>query len=340
MKPISPRPHNNLGRVLLRRSQECEAKAREAETKGKTDSAEAAKAKAKNFRQAAIDQFEKAVELDETLLEARLNLGEVYIALNELDKAEVHYSEILKLNSENEKDRETISNFSQACLAWRESPSPARIPTRPSGILEQALNIARRDSGEVTAGEQPSIEVNFQTMSFLQVLASQRFQRGEHREAEKCLSPMLARLAVQQRRCLAEQLGRQCERPANPRKRCRPGISSAWAFATGPDPHILDPGKAWSSLNASSRERNDRTPWRWIRSPPPKPPAASSAAEQTAQEAASWPNPWATSRWRPPFSSACRCTNRESRTVAIPRATTGPRAFGRNVMSRWLESRL
>ena len=45
LKPISPRPHNNLGRVLLRRSQDCEAKAREAEAKGKTDPAEAAKAK-------------------------------------------------------------------------------------------------------------------------------------------------------------------------------------------------------------------------------------------------------------------------------------------------------
>ncbi len=45
LKEISPRPRNNLGRVLLRRSQDCDAKANEAEAKGKTDPAEAAKAK-------------------------------------------------------------------------------------------------------------------------------------------------------------------------------------------------------------------------------------------------------------------------------------------------------
>ena len=114
LKPISSRPHNNLGRLLLHRSENCEAEARAAEAKGQADAAAAAKAKAKNFRQAAIDQFEDAVKLDDTLLEARLNLGQVYITLNEFDKAELHYNEILKLNSENEKDRETINNFSQA----------------------------------------------------------------------------------------------------------------------------------------------------------------------------------------------------------------------------------
>ena len=102
LKPISPRPRNNLGRVLLRRSQQFEAEAREAEAKGKTDPAEAAKAKqlkdeAKTKLDAAIEQFEKAVELDPTLLEARLNLGEVYLTVNDLDKAESHYKAILKL---------------------------------------------------------------------------------------------------------------------------------------------------------------------------------------------------------------------------------------------------
>ena len=105
LKPISPRPRNNLGRVLLRRSQQCEAEAREAEAKGKTDPAEAAKAKqlkdeAKAKLNAAIEQFEEAVRLDPSLLEARLNLGEVYMSLNDLDKAEIHYREILKLRSE------------------------------------------------------------------------------------------------------------------------------------------------------------------------------------------------------------------------------------------------
>ena len=111
LKPISPRPHNNLGRVLLRRSQQCEAEAREAEAKGKTDPAEAAKAKqlrdeAKTKLDAAIEQFEKAVELDPSLLEARLNLGEVYISpLNDLDKAEAHLPGNPEAASESVKDR-------------------------------------------------------------------------------------------------------------------------------------------------------------------------------------------------------------------------------------------
>ena len=55
---------------------------REAEAKGHRAAA-AAKAKAKIFKQAAIEQFEEAVKLDDSLLEARLNLGEVYISLND-----------------------------------------------------------------------------------------------------------------------------------------------------------------------------------------------------------------------------------------------------------------
>ncbi|MGA2254260.1 MAG: hypothetical protein ABSG53_06315, partial [Thermoguttaceae bacterium] len=121
LKAISPRPRNNLGRVLLRRSQECEAKAREAETKGKTDPVEAAKApRLKNEAQAhlkaAVEQFEEAIKLDDTLLEARLNLGEVCLSLHDLDKAEAQYREIVRRRSDNEKDRETINNFSQACF--------------------------------------------------------------------------------------------------------------------------------------------------------------------------------------------------------------------------------
>ena len=93
LKPISPRPHNNLGRVLLRQSQQFEAEAREAEAKGKTDPVAAARVKplrdeAKTRLKDAIEQFERAVDLDPALLEARLNLGEVYIALSDRAKAE------------------------------------------------------------------------------------------------------------------------------------------------------------------------------------------------------------------------------------------------------------
>ena len=50
LKPISSRPRNNLGRVLLRRSQDCEAKAREAEAKGKSDPEDAANARRNSSR--------------------------------------------------------------------------------------------------------------------------------------------------------------------------------------------------------------------------------------------------------------------------------------------------
>ena len=119
LKPISPWPHNNLGRVLLRRSQECEAKAREAEAKGKTDPDEAEKVKplradAKVKLDAAIEQFTEAVELEPTLLEARLNLGEVFLSLNDLDKAEAQYRAIVNLRLESVRDLDVTNNFSQA----------------------------------------------------------------------------------------------------------------------------------------------------------------------------------------------------------------------------------
>ena len=127
LKPTAPRPRNNLGRVLLRRSQPLDADARAAEAKGKTDPVEAGKAKqfredAKKKRNDAIEQFEKAVELDPTLLEAHLNLGEVYLTLAELDKSAAHYRAILNLLP-NVMDRETINNFSQAQLWVGESRS-------------------------------------------------------------------------------------------------------------------------------------------------------------------------------------------------------------------------
>ena len=116
LKPISPRPRNNLGRLLLKRSQQFDADVRAAEAKG--NAAEAARLKdlAKTKRDAAMQEFEEAVQLDPTLLEARLNLGEVYFSLNQLDRAEFQYREILKLQSPRIKDWDTINNFSQACF--------------------------------------------------------------------------------------------------------------------------------------------------------------------------------------------------------------------------------
>ena len=137
-----------------------------------------------------------------------MNLGEVYISLNELDKAEYHYHEILKLNSESVKDRETINNFSQACFCLARIAILRKNSDEAVRYLKRRWN-ARRNSTETSGGQQ-TVELNFQTMNILQVLASQRFQRGEYREGEACLWPVLARLSEPQRRGLAEQLGGQC----------------------------------------------------------------------------------------------------------------------------------
>jgi len=241
LKWISPRPHNNLGRLYLTRSAEYEAEARNAKAKGKEDPAAAAKAA--KLKQDAIAQLETAVELDDTLLEARLNLGQVYISLNDLDKAEFHYKRILNLNTENEKDRETIDNFSQACLGLAQIAILRKNSDDAVRWLEMALEIARRNTAEVTDGQQ-SIEVNLPTINALRELAGLRFQRGEFREAEKCLWRVLAVLPQQQRRGLADQIGRQCEALGKHKEAVRAWTFAAWAFATSPNPHILDPAAA------------------------------------------------------------------------------------------------
>ncbi len=228
LKPTSAQPRNNLGRVLVRRSQLLEAEAREAEAKGKTDPAEAAKAKqlredAKKKLDAAIEQFEKAGELDPTLFEARLNLGEIYFTLNSFDKSESQYQEILKLRSESVKNRETIENFSQACFGL------ARIA------------IARQKPDEAIRDLQKAIELNPQNVAAMQLLAFQRFQQGEYREGEKCLWPLLAMLPTPQRRAMAEQFGSQLQAAGKTKEAVLAWNFMAWAFATSPEPRILDP---------------------------------------------------------------------------------------------------
>ena len=231
LKPISPRPRNNLGRVLLRRSQQLDVEIRAAEAKGKTDPAEAAKAKklkelAKTKLNAAIEQFEKAVELDPSLLEARLNLGEVFLSLGEFDKAELHYLEILKLESPSVKDRETINNFSQAYF----------------GLARVA--VGRKKTDEAVRFLKQALAANPQNVPALQMLAGQLFTLGEFREAEKYLWPLLAVLPKQQRRNVAEQFGGQFEAAGKHKESIQAWNFMAWVFATSPEPQILDPEAA------------------------------------------------------------------------------------------------
>jgi tetratricopeptide (TPR) repeat protein len=241
-KEISPRPRNNLGRVLLRRSQEWEAQARKAEAEHKTDPD--AWAKSKQYKDAAIVEFEKAVELDPSLLEARLNLGQVYIEKNELDKAERHYKEILKLDSESVKDREAISNFSQASFGLGRIAVARKNSDEAVRFFEHALETARRNATEFVDG-QPVLELTTPVLIILQWLAGQRFERGEYREGEKCAWLVLSRLTdMGQRRFFAEQLGRQCEAGGKHTEAVHAWSFMAWALAASPDPRILDPQEA------------------------------------------------------------------------------------------------
>ncbi len=55
------------------------------------------KAEAKEKLDQAVFQFERSVELDPSLLEAQLNLGEVYTQLGKYDEAKKHYLAIRAL---------------------------------------------------------------------------------------------------------------------------------------------------------------------------------------------------------------------------------------------------
>ncbi len=188
LQPGAARPHNNLGRVLLRRSKQSEADALAAEAKGKTDPAEAVRAgmlrdAAKAQRDAAVAEFEAAIALnDPALPEADMNLAEVYLTEHDLDKAETHFRAALKLQSDRVKDRDTINTFSNA----------------HAGLAKVA--VARDDRDEAVADLRKALELNPQNVAAMQLLATVRFQQGEYREGEKCLAGLLAMLPAAQRR--------------------------------------------------------------------------------------------------------------------------------------------
>ena len=232
LKDISPRPHNNLGRVLLRRSQErdneaavLEAKAREAEAKlqtaeakAKTDPAEAAKVpqlradaeaaraeataripdlkkQAKDRLDQAVFQFERSVQLDPSLLEARLNLGEVYTQLGSYDKinyekARPHYEKILDLDHPGVVETDAINNFSQAHF----------------GLGRIAFAEDKPEEGFTELKK--SIEKNSTNRAALELLAHQLFLHDRYHEGEQVVSALLAILSPRERPAEAERLGR------------------------------------------------------------------------------------------------------------------------------------
>ena len=200
--------------------------AREAEAKGDAAKAKQLREDAKKRRDAAIAQFEESVRLDPTLLEAHLNLGEVFLTLNELDKSEYHYKEILKLDSPSVTDRETIGNFSQAYFGLARIALTRKNVDEAIGYLQQAL-VKKPDN-----------------LGALQLLATQLFLKGEYREGEKCLWPMLAMLARPQRGPAGEQFLKQFAVAGKTKEEIRACNFFAWVFATSPDPHLLDPAAA------------------------------------------------------------------------------------------------
>jgi len=237
LQPRAPRPRNNLGRILLLRSHQCEAEAHDAEAKGKTDPAEAARVqplrdKAKTNRDTAIKELEEAVRLDPSLLEARLNLGEVYLSQHDLDKAEAQYRAVVKLQSDRVKDREMISDFSHA----------------HAGLARIA--IARNDSDEAIGDLRKAMELNPQDIAAMQLLAAVRFQQGEYREGEKCLARLLDMLPAARRRDAGEKFGRQFETTGKTKEAVRAWTFLGWTFATSPEPRLLD---AKAALDLSQR---------------------------------------------------------------------------------------
>ena len=246
LKDISPRPHNNLGRVLLRRSQQSDMEANAAEAKGKTDPVEAAKVKplrdtAKQKLDQAIDQFERSVQLDPSLLEAHLNLGEVYTQLGKQDKAAQHYVKILAyFDPKTVIDRDALNNFSQAYFGL------ARIALAQSKTaLDQGkADLAQGKFDEAIKALKESLVINPTNMAAMDQEAYQLFRHGDYREGEKVINMWLSKLPPPARRQLADQFGKRFEVEGKHEQAIRAWLAMAWIFATSPEPQLRDPQAA------------------------------------------------------------------------------------------------
>ena len=283
LKEISPRPHNNLGRVLLRRSQQRESKANEpeakvhdaeaklhdAETRGKTDAKVAAEIpqlkaelearrkeaaaaaadsarlleEAKVLRTMAIAQFDRAVELDPTLLEARLNLGEVYIQTKEYDKAIAHYNEILKLYSESVKDPDAKANFSQASL----------------GLARIAIETGKAD--QVVPALMQGVQLNPNNIQALQILIDQLYLRQQYHDADRAVWMWLSKLAAPIRAQAVEQfINARFEATGKLPQAVRMREAAAWLFATSGEPQLRNPQAALYFAERTVKMTNQQDP--------------------------------------------------------------------------------
>ena len=156
------------------------------------------------------------------------------------------------------------------------------------------------------------------------VLASQRFQRGEYREGRKVPLARAGRSPEPQRRGLAEQLGGQCEAAGKHKEAVQAWNFMAWAFATSPDPHILDPVAAMVLAQRVVEKTKQQDPLSLDTL------AAAQAASgqfnqavQTAKAASNLADSLGNKPLAAAISAVCSCTSRENRTVAIAAATIG-----------------
>jgi tetratricopeptide (TPR) repeat protein len=104
--------------------------------------------------------------------------------------------------------------------------------------------LARNNVDEAIGFLQQALELNPKNVAAMQLLAAQHFQRGEYREGEKYLWAMLAMLPTAQRRAAADQFGKQFEAAGKTKEAVQAWNFLAWALATSPEPHILDPEAA------------------------------------------------------------------------------------------------
>ena len=178
---------------------------------------------------AAIAEFEEAVRLDPTLPEARLNLGEVYLSQQDSRQGRgPRTGPIVKLLSASVNDRETIDNFSQAHFGLAQSRH------RPQGHRRSL----RRSS------EGPGVESTKRRC--LAIAGHRTVPTGEYREGEKCLTSLLAMLPAARRRVMAEQFGKQFETTGKTKEAVRAWTFLGWAFATSPEPRLIDAKRRWT----------------------------------------------------------------------------------------------
>ncbi len=122
-----------------------------------------------------------------------MNLGEVYVAQKEFDKAEEHYRTILRFQIQKSKEFGENANISLAYY----------------GLAQIA--IARKKSDEAIAQLQTAIVLDPNNITALKALPAQRYQRGEYDEGGKSLLSWLAKLPPAARQTAAEQFAKQLD---------------------------------------------------------------------------------------------------------------------------------